>query len=377
MKSKSVYFASALALLGGVVFRYSSFAATVGTDRIQSLFWFCVALVAVNVLSLGASEAFRLACARLTSIKKLAFSLILAIAMCFLGGGMLIAGLYFPDYIERIFDITRLEALYLPVSAAFFAGSRCFSIWFSARKQTAREVVSELLPIAGVIAALLIGRTTEARAMLLAAAMAAIFVILFLIALKDRVKPRPCGALFRGAGLGMLRLFTYPALAAGMIAASANAIGGETVFPLKSELFSGSFFPPAFLCAAIGAFVLADNRYYYRLTDNESENGVFGSAMLGTLSFGLMAIAGLAGLDESPAAACVSVYLLANAVWAMLYASPRRWYLAVLMLAACGSCTASAALGVANPALRIAPGFALFLLAALLSSRDLLRRRGF
>ena len=38
------------ALLGGVVFRYSSFAATVGTDRIQSLFWFCVALVAVNVL---------------------------------------------------------------------------------------------------------------------------------------------------------------------------------------------------------------------------------------------------------------------------------------------------------------------------------------
>ena len=115
MKSKSVYFASALALLGGVVFRYSSFAATVGTDRIQSLFWLCVALVAVNVLSLGASEAFRLACARLTSIKKLAFSLILAIAMCFLGGGMLIAWLYFPDYIERIFDITRLEALYLPV----------------------------------------------------------------------------------------------------------------------------------------------------------------------------------------------------------------------------------------------------------------------
>ena len=377
MKSKSVYFASALALLGGVVFRYSSFAATVGTGRIQSLFWFCAALLIVNALSLGASEAFRLACARLTSIKKLAFSLILAVVMCFLGGGILVAGLHFSDHIEQTFDITRSEALHLPVSAAFFAGSRCFSIWFSARKQTAREVVSELLPVIGAIAALLIGRTAEARAALLAAAMAAIFAILALLALKDRVKPRPCGALFRGAGLGMLRLFAYPALAAGMIAASAHAIGGEAVFPLKSELFSGSFFPPAFLCASIGACALADNRYYYRLTDNESENGVFGSAMLGTLSFGLMAIAGLAGLDESPAAACVSVYLLANAVWAMLYASPRRWYLAALMLAACGSCTAIAALGIANPALRIAPGFALFLLAALLSSRALLRRRGF
>lgn len=377
MKSKNIYFVSALALLGDVVFRYSSFAATVGTGRIESLFWFCAALLIVNLLSLGASEAFRLACARLTSIKKLAFSLILAIAMCFLGGGILIAGLHFSRYIEHIFDITRSEALYLPISAAFFAGSRCFSIWFSARKQTTCEVVSELLPVVGTIAALLIGKTAEARAMLLAAAMAVIFAILALIALKDRVKPRPCGTLFRGAGLGILRLIAYPALAAGMIAASASAIGSETILPLKSELFSGSFFPPAFLCAVIGACALADSRYYYRITDNESENGVFGSAMLGTLSFGLLAIAGLAGLDESPAAACISVYLLANAVWAMLYASPRRWYLAALMLAACGSCTAIAALGIANPALRIAPGFALFLLTALLSSHDLLRRRGF
>lgn len=377
MKIKSVYFASALALLGSVVFRYSSFSATVGTGRIESLFWFCAALLIVNLLSLGASEAFRLACARLTSIKKLAFSLILAIAMCFLGGGILMTGLHLSDYIEHIFDITRSEALYLSISAAFFAGSRCFSIWFSARKQTAREVVSELLPAAGAIAALLIGRTAEVRAALLAAAMAAIFAILALIALKDRVKPRPCGALFRGAGLGILRLFAYPALAAGMIAASADAIGGETIFPLKSELFSGSFFPPAFLCAIIGAFTLAESRYYYRLTDNESVNGVFGSAMLGTLSFGLLAIAGLAKLDESPSAACVSIYLLANAVWATLYASPRRWYLAVLLLAACGSCTTISALGIANPALRIAPGFALFLLTVLLSSRDLLRRRRF
>ena len=99
MRGRRGYLLAAIALIGCGAARYWSF-----TGEIWSIFWFCAALAIVNICSLGASEAFRLACARLTSIKKIAFSLILSVLMCFLGGGILILGTHFLNYIEHIFD---------------------------------------------------------------------------------------------------------------------------------------------------------------------------------------------------------------------------------------------------------------------------------
>lgn len=61
----------------------------------------------------------------------------------------------------------------------------------------------------------------------------------------------------------------------------------------------------------------------------------------------------------------------------LLYASPRRIYLALPILAGSFAGSAIAALGIANFAVQTAPGFAFFLIAALLTSREvpMVRRR--
>lgn len=355
MKGRRVYALAAIALIGCGAARYWSFA-----GEMQSIFLLCAALAIVNVCSLGASEAFRLACARLTSIKKMAFSLILSVLMCFLGGGILIFGTQFFRDIEHLFDITHSEALFLPIAAAFFAGTRCFSVWFSARKQGKRAAIADWLPIAAVLAAMAFGGTADRRAMLSALAAGGSLIVTALLSIRDRVKVQPCGVLFRGALIGICRLSLYPALAIGLFLLDNRGIAN-----LNSD------FQAALFSAILGAILLDGSRVYYRLNDTESENSVFFAASAGTLIFGILAIAGLAGLDLSDFARCASVFLMANAVWILLYASPRRIYLALPMLAGSFAGSAISAFGIANPAMQTAPAFAFFLIVALLTSREM------
>ena len=368
MKGRRVYALAAIALIGCGAARYWTFA-----GKMQSIFRFCAALAIVNVCSLGASEAFRLACARLTSIKKMAFSLILSVLMCFLGGGILISGTHFCSYIEHLFDITHSEALFLPIAAAFFAGTRCFSVWFSARKQDRRAAIADWLPIAALLAAMAFGGTADRRAMLSALAAGGSLIVTALLSIKDRVKLQPCGVLFRGALIGICRLSLYPVLAIGLFLLENRGIADVNV----ALLFQDSALQAALFSAILGAILLDGARVYYRLNDTESENGVFFAASAGTLVFGILAIAGLAGLDLSDFARCASVFLMANAVWILLYASPRRIYLALPMLAGSFAGSAISAFGMANPAVQTAPAFAFFLIAALLTSREMpmIRRR--
>lgn len=368
MRGRRVYLLAAVALIGCGAARYWSFA-----GEIRSIFLFFAALAIVNVCSLGASEAFRLACARLTSIKKMAFSLILSVLMCFLGGGILISGTHFCSYIERTFDITRSEALFLPIAAAFFAGTRCFSIWFSARKQGKRAAIADWLPIAALLAAMSFGRTADQRAMLSALAAGGSLIVTTLLSIKNRVKIQPCGVLFREIMIGICRLLLYPALAIGLFLLENRGISCVNA----ALLFQDSALQTAFVSAILGAILLDGSRFYYRLSDTESENGVFFAASAGTLIFGILAIAGLAGLNLSDFARCASVFLLAGAVWILLYASPRRVYLALPILAGCFAGSSIEAFGIANFAVQTAPGFAFFLIAALLTSREvpMVRRR--
>lgn len=368
MKGRRVYTLAAIALIGCGIARYWTFA-----GKIRSIFLLCAALAIVNVCSLGASEAFRLACARLTSVKKMPFSLILSVLMCFLGGGILIFGTRFCGDVEHMFDITRAEALFLPIAAAFFAGTRCFSVWFSARKQDRRAAIADWLPIAAVLSAMAFGRTTDQRAMLSALAAGGSLFVLALLSIKDRVKLQPCGVLFRGIVIGICRLSLYPALAIGLFLLENRGIADINAV----LLFQDSALQAAFVSAILGAILLDRSRVYYRLNDTESENGVFFVASAGTLIFGILAIAGLAGLDLRDFARCASVFLMANAAWILLYASPRRIYLALPMLAGSFAGPAIAAFGIANFAVQTAPAFAFFLIAALLTSREMpmIRRR--
>ena len=368
MRGRRVYLLAAVALIGCGAARYWSF-----TGEIRSIFWFCAALAIVNICSLGASEAFRLACARLTSIKKIAFSLILSVLMCFLGGRILISGTHFFNYIEYTFDITHSEALFLPIAAAFFAGTRCFSIWLSARKQDTRAAIAYWLPIAALLAAMAFGRTADQRAMLSALATGGSLIVTALLSIKNRVKIQPCGVLFRGTMIGICRLSLYPALAIGLFLLENRG----TRCVNATLLFQDPALQAAFVSAILGAILLDGSRIYYRLSDTESENGVFFAASAGTLIFGILAIAGLAGLNLSDFARCASVFLLAGAVWILLYASPRRIYLELPILAGCLAGSSIEAFGIANFAVQTAPGFAFFLIAALLTSREvpMVRRR--
>ena len=209
--------------------------------------------------------------------------------------------------------------------------------------------------------------------MLSALATGGSLIVTALLSIKDRVKIQPCGVLFRGIMIGICRLSLYPALAIGLFLLENRGIACVNV----ALLFQDPALQAAFVSAILGAILLDGSRIYYRLSDTESENGVFFAASAGTLIFGILAIAGLAGLNLSDFARCASVFLLAGAVWILLYASPRRIYLALPILAGCFAGSSIEAFGIANFAVQTAPGFAFFLITALLTSREvpMVRRR--
>lgn len=377
LQNKRFWILTGFALLCSVLLGVVGLNSARVSGAMESAARFLIALTAVNIASLGASEAFRLACARLTSIKRMAGSLILSMLMCFLGGGIVILIAHFVPYIEHTFDITRSEAVFLPISAAIYAITRCFCVWFSARKQAGRAASAALLPLGMLIASLLIGQTADERAMLSAAAEGISLLIVALTALKGRVRIQPCGLGFKVFPLGILRLILYPLLAMGLIFLGLKPMIAFGESGWLNQSLTHSEIQIALLNLIFGMIALSGSRFYYRLDDMDSENGVFYAAAAGTLLFGNLLIAGIAGVNLARYAVCASVYLLANAVWACLYVSARRWYLAALMLIGCFSGTALSVLGIQNALALLVPECALFLIAALLSSRAVPEKRRF
>lgn len=323
---KRIWFAclTLILVLTGLLLRFSDGFENLALDSVTKFLYFYASFALVQVLSFGGSESFRLACGRLTSLKKLKFSAILSILLTVFAGGILIGATMFVPQVRAY--VARLDCDLLPLecTATVFALLRVCSVWFSARNQKKKKICLDILAPIGILA-LFVQKYSW-----LACCIESLLLILCLIwVFVDKTGCKASGAVLKAAKVGILRAGLYPILGLLVFAfCGARVLANDT----RQKYLIITLSMAALL---LGDAALFESREYFRVDRNTCAKGLLLPTITGFACFFAYWIADIAGHDLSAYMPAVCVYLSAAAVWGILYAPMRKLHLGLSMLCAC------------------------------------------
>lgn len=295
-------------------------------DCALPFFLFYASFALIQILSLGGAESFRLACGRLTSVKKLKFSAVLSLIFSLLGGCILIGATLFAPPVKNYASQFKFDLIPIECAALVFALLRVCAVWFSARNQRKRKVCADILAPLGILA------LAVRRNGWIAFGIEILLLIVCLIWIfTDKTGWKACGTVLRSARVGILRAALYPFLSMLFFclcglrlfnSGSANLYMAFTL-PISAMLF--------------GDIALFESREYFRVDGNACARGLLFPAIAGFACFFAYWIADVAGRDFSAYMPAICIYILSAAVWGILYAPFRKMHLVFSLLCACFS----------------------------------------